>query len=104
DVEAADLRHAFAGSEEACEQLHGGRFAGSVGAEEGGDLPARDREGDVSGGGKVAVELAEADGLDHGSAGLTLAHCLWPGSSRGAGTQGYFATQREAKRRKGLSY
>ena len=55
------------------EQLHRGALAGAVGPEKGDDLSLGNAEGDVFDGGKIAIVLRQADGLDHGRP-LRIAH------------------------------
>ena len=53
------------GAVEAEDQPHRRRLAGAVGAEEAGDDPGLDREGEVVDGDLLAVTLAESVDLDH---------------------------------------
>ena len=70
DIEAGDAGDAAGGRQEGCQDAHGGRLAGTVGAEEADNLAMRHVEGDVADGGVVAVVLGELADVDHEGLGV----------------------------------
>jgi len=65
DVVAGDADFAVGGGKISGEDLHGGAFAGAVGAEETDDLALVDMEADVLDGAETGVGLGEVIDFDH---------------------------------------